>query len=93
MMTVWHYAAAQMIHRPGEPRFGRLLTLELFPHRPHLLCHISGEKPKDTLRRSFLPFTLRQHSGLVEGKSIPGINLYQVVNEQHSDNVKHIHLR
>ena len=91
MMTIRHYATAQVIQRPGESRFRRLLTLELFPHRPHLLRHISRKKPKDTLRRSLLPFALCQHRGLVESKGVPGINFYQVVNEQHLDNVKHVH--
>ena len=92
MMTVWHYPAAQTIQRPGEARLRRLLTFKLFPHRLHLPRHINGEKPKDTLCCSLLPLALRQHSGLVEGEGIPGINLHQVVNKQHSDNVQHIYL-
>jgi len=91
MMTIWHHAPAQTIHGLGKPRFWRCLKLKLFPHCPYFFRHVTGQKPEDAPCRCFLPFALCQRSSLIEGEGVPRVDLDQVVDEEHFDDVKDIH--
>ena len=77
----------------GELGLGRLLRLELVPQRSKLRRLVGRQQSEEALGGARLALVLIRQAGRVVGKRVAGIDLHDVVDEEHFQHAQHIELR
>ena len=75
----------------GETGLGRLLRLELFPKRAHLLCLIVWQQAEDAVGGPFFAVTFANLRRRVVDKGVACVDLDDVVHEDHLEHTQEIH--
>src|SRR4029453_19130932 len=73
------------IERGSKSRFDRLFGLELIPQLPEFVSLILRKQAEQTVRCAAFAFCFVERASSIVKVRIPGINLDNIVNENHLD--------
>ena len=83
----------EAVDRVREPGFGRRLLLEFVPERAEFERLVRGQEAEDPVRRPGLPRVLLDHARGVVGEGVAGVDLHEVVDEEHLQDAQHVEVR